>query len=199
MLVFDITAAEGVAGSVEDDKVPKAEGVATSIDADSANDVAAAKCMAGYVDTTKVTGAAEDAGAGKAFARFCVPSSAEDFAVTAPEGVAASIDSVAVEIAEDAGSSKDFDRVLAPRPVSFFFGPIVSTQECHRYWSSSNQFTVLIEIVFHKEDHHIQNRITSISLQSIPVNDTYKTINQVKQEQKTTSKESMVAFVNNDV
>eukprot|EP00978_Attheya_sp_CCMP212_P010142 scaffold24340_cov40-Attheya_sp.AAC.1 len=165
--------------------------MATSIYADSAYGVAAAKCVAGYVDTTAVTNA-EDAGAAKSFARVWAPSSAEDVAVTAAEGVAASVDSTVVEIAEGAGSSKDFARVLAPRPVSFlfFFGPIVSAQ-CHQYRSSSYQFTVLIEIAFHKEGRRIQNRVTSISLQSItPVNDTYKTINQVKQDKKKTSKEA---------
>ena len=42
---------------------------------------------------------------------------------------------------------------------------ILSTQ-CHRYRSGSYQFTVLIEIAFHKEGRRIQNRVTSISLQS---------------------------------
>eukprot|EP00978_Attheya_sp_CCMP212_P033102 scaffold132128_cov32-Attheya_sp.AAC.1 len=153
--------------------------MATSIDADSANDVAAAKCVDGYVDTTAVTDA-KDAGAAESVTRVWAPSSAEDIAVTAAEGMAASVDSTEVKIAEGAGSSKDFAHVLAPRPASFlfFFGPIVSTQ-CHQYRSSSYQFTVLIEIAFHKEGRRIQNWVTSISLQSItPVNDTYKTINQ---------------------
>eukprot|EP00978_Attheya_sp_CCMP212_P002007 scaffold4120_cov68-Attheya_sp.AAC.2 len=150
MLVFDI----GLSG------------VATSIDTDSANDVAAAKCVAGYVHTTTVTNA-EDAGAAEAFAPVWAPSSAEDVAVTAAEGVAASLDSTVVKIAEGAGSSKDFACVLAPHPASFLFlfGPIVSTQ-CHWYRSSSYQFTVLIEIAFHKEGRRIQNRVSSISLQS---------------------------------
>eukprot|EP00978_Attheya_sp_CCMP212_P033090 scaffold132050_cov74-Attheya_sp.AAC.1 len=87
------------------------------------------------------------------------------FVNTAAEGVAASVDSAEVKIAEGAGSSKV--HVLAPRPsiFLFLFGPIVSTQ-CHQYRSSSYQFTVLIEIAFHKEGRRIQNRVTSISLQS---------------------------------
>eukprot|EP00978_Attheya_sp_CCMP212_P002157 scaffold4461_cov48-Attheya_sp.AAC.3 len=72
--------------------------MATSIDADSANDVAAAKCVAGYVDNTAVTDA-EDAGAAESVTRVWVPSSAEDIAVTAAEGVAASVDSTEVKIA----------------------------------------------------------------------------------------------------
>eukprot|EP00978_Attheya_sp_CCMP212_P014716 scaffold37642_cov43-Attheya_sp.AAC.1 len=89
------------------------------------------------------------------------------FVNTAAEGVAASVDSAEVKIAEGAGSSKDFAHVLAPSPSSFLFlfGPIVSTQ-CHRYRSSSYQLTVLIKIAFHKEGRRIQNRVTSISLQS---------------------------------
>eukprot|EP00978_Attheya_sp_CCMP212_P015286 scaffold39404_cov36-Attheya_sp.AAC.3 len=165
--------------------------MATSIDADSANDVAAAKFVAGYVDTTAVTDA-KDAGATESVTRVWAPSSAEDVAVTAAEGVAASVDSAVVKISEGAGSSKDFARVLAPCPVSFlfFFGHIVFIQ-CHQYWSSSYQFTVLIKIAFHKEGRRIQNRVTSISLQSItPVNNTYKTSNQVKQDKKMTSKDA---------
>jgi hypothetical protein len=165
--------------------------VATSIEADFSNDVAAAKCMADSVNTTTVTDA-KDAGAAEAFTCVWAPSSVEDVAVAAAEGVAASEDSAAFKIAKCAGSTKDFARVLAPRPVNFlfFFGSIPT--QCHRYRSSSYQFTVLIEIAFHKEGRRIQNRVTSISLQSIPVpvNDTYKTINQVKQEQKMTSKEA---------
>ena len=76
------------------------------------------------------------------------------------------VDSAAVDSFKWDGSAKDFDHVLAPCPVSFllFFGPIVYIQ-CHRYWSSRYQFTVQVDIIFHKEYHHIQNRITSISLQ----------------------------------
>eukprot|EP00978_Attheya_sp_CCMP212_P006627 scaffold15368_cov60-Attheya_sp.AAC.1 len=85
-------------------------------DTDSANDVTAAKCVAGYVHTTTVTDAkdAGAAGAAEAFTPVWVPSSAEDVTVTAAEGVAASVvESVVAEIAEGAGSSEDFARVLA--------------------------------------------------------------------------------------
>eukprot|EP00978_Attheya_sp_CCMP212_P046612 scaffold401836_cov35-Attheya_sp.AAC.1 len=100
--------------------------MATSIDADSANDIAAAKCVAGYVDTTAAVTDAEDAGAAESVTRVWVPSSTEDVTVTAAKGVAASVDSAVVKIAEGAGSSKDFAHVLSPCPVSFlfFFGPI---------------------------------------------------------------------------
>eukprot|EP00978_Attheya_sp_CCMP212_P033529 scaffold135627_cov39-Attheya_sp.AAC.1 len=81
-------------------------------DTDSANDVAAAKCVAGYVHTTTNTDA-KDAGAAEAFTPVWAPSSAEDVAVTAAEGVAASVESAVVKIAEGAGSSKVFARVLA--------------------------------------------------------------------------------------
>eukprot|EP00978_Attheya_sp_CCMP212_P009178 scaffold21638_cov44-Attheya_sp.AAC.1 len=87
--------------------------MATSIDADSDNDVAAAKCVSGYVDTPAVTDA-EDAGAAESVTRVWAPSSAEDIAVTAAEGVAASVDSAEVKIAEGAGSSKDFARDFGP-------------------------------------------------------------------------------------
>jgi hypothetical protein len=103
--------------------------VATSVDADSVNDVAAAKCVAGYVDTTAITDA-KDTGAAEAFACILAPSSAEDVTVTPAKGVAAFVDSAAVKIAEGAGSSKDFARVLAPHPVLFlfFFEPIIATR-----------------------------------------------------------------------
>eukprot|EP00978_Attheya_sp_CCMP212_P047409 scaffold421354_cov90-Attheya_sp.AAC.1 len=51
--------------------------MATSIDADSANDVAAAKFVPVYVDTTAVTDA-EDAGAAESVTRVWAPSSAEE-------------------------------------------------------------------------------------------------------------------------
>eukprot|EP00978_Attheya_sp_CCMP212_P016102 scaffold41923_cov75-Attheya_sp.AAC.1 len=56
---------------------------------------------------------AKDAGAAEAFAPVWAPSSSEDVAVTAAEGVAASVESAVVKIAEGAGSSKDFAHVLA--------------------------------------------------------------------------------------
>eukprot|EP00978_Attheya_sp_CCMP212_P009177 scaffold21637_cov46-Attheya_sp.AAC.1 len=91
--------------------------MATSIDADSANHVAAAKCVAGYVDTTAVTDA-EDAGAAKSVTRVWAPSSVkEDITVTDAEGVAASVDSAEVKIAEGAGSSKDFAHNFGPASV----------------------------------------------------------------------------------
>eukprot|EP00978_Attheya_sp_CCMP212_P041765 scaffold243882_cov57-Attheya_sp.AAC.1 len=73
--------------------------MANSIDADSANNVAAAKCSAGHVDTIAVTDA-EDAGAAESVTRVWAPSSAEDVAVTAAERVAASVDSAVVKIAK---------------------------------------------------------------------------------------------------
>ena len=87
--------------------------------------------------------------------------------MTASEGMDAYIDAAAVNSAKGAYYAKDFDRVLAPRPVIFLFsfGPIVSTQ-CHRYRSSRYKFTVQVKISFHKEYHRIQNHTSSISLQS---------------------------------
>jgi hypothetical protein len=85
--------------------------------------------MADSVNMTTVTDA-EDAGAAEAFTCVWAPSSVEDVAVAAAEGAAASEDSSAFKIAKCAGSTKDFARVLAPRPVNFlfFFGSIIATR-----------------------------------------------------------------------
>eukprot|EP00978_Attheya_sp_CCMP212_P023796 scaffold73665_cov49-Attheya_sp.AAC.1 len=76
------------------------------------------------IHTTTVT-YAEDAGAAEAFAPVWAPSSAEDVDVTAAKGVATSVESIVVEIAEGAGSSEDFARVLARirRASSFCLDP----------------------------------------------------------------------------
>ena len=91
---------------------------------------------------------------------------AYDVAVSDAEGVADYIDSAVVNSAKGPCSAKDFAGALPPRPVrvSFlFFVPIIYTQ-CHRYQSSSYQFTVQVSITFHKEYFRIQNRVSSISL-----------------------------------
>eukprot|EP00978_Attheya_sp_CCMP212_P035716 scaffold157172_cov66-Attheya_sp.AAC.2 len=92
----------------------------------------------------------------------------DDDTAAASKGVDASVDATAVDSAKGPDSAADFARVLAPRLVRlcFLFPPIVYTHQCHQYQSSKYQFTVQVKIAFHKEDHRIQNRITSISLQS---------------------------------
>ena len=180
-LVNSISAAEGLACYLEssvvataDDAGDAVESVDTSVDTcwdkgvAAANDVAAAKGVASAVADTKDAGAIED------FDRIwdcrsvdIAADTADDVAATAAEGVDASVDASAVDIAKGDDSDEDVDYVLAPRLVRFlfFFGPIVSTQ-CHRYRSRRYQLTVQVNITLHKEDHCMQNWITLISLQS---------------------------------
>jgi hypothetical protein len=146
-----------------------------SIDACSANDAATAKGIAACSLEGSSIADTKDAGAAveefdRVWARSSVDVAAAvagDVDAAASEGEDSSANAVPVDTPKGVNSAEDFAPFLAPRPVRMFFlfRPIVYTQ-CHRYRSSKYQFTVQVKIAFHKEDHRIHNRITSISLQS---------------------------------
>ena len=140
---------------------------------------------------------AKDAGAAEDFDRVWGPcyvyvAASYDKVVTLAdaEGLADSIDSAVVDRAEGPCSSEDFSSDFPPRPVRvcfLLFGPIVYTQ-CHRYWSSSYQFTFHVIIAFHKI--YLHTKLGNLNLHAIQilVNDTYNTIDEVKQDKQNTIK-----------
>ena len=71
--------------------------------------------------------------------------------------VAYSIDSAVIISSEGPCSAKEFAGYFPLRPVRvcFLFFVLIIYTQCHRYQSSSYQFTVQVNITLHKEDYRI--------------------------------------------
>ena len=131
----------------------------TFIEACSSNDITSDKGVDYCSIEASAVADVEDAGAAEEFDRFLYPcyavvadDSADDVTEAAAKAVAYSIYSFMVDSEKGPCSAEYFAGVFPLRLVRvcfLFFGHIVYTQ-CHRYRSNSYQFTVKVNIAFHK-------------------------------------------------